>query len=151
MTDMLVKLYDLPDSAPAIADLAQKGISVRRATPADQAELAAWVAQDFPAWAKEASQAFDAPAPTCFVAAGNDGLVGFACYDVTAPNFFGPMAVHDDYREKGVGRALLLAALQAQKEQGYGYAIIGGVGPAGFYERCVGATLIDGSTSGIYG
>ena len=29
-------------------------------------------------------------------------------------------------------------------------AIIGGVGPAGFYERAVGATLIPGSEKGIY-
>ena len=46
---------------------------------------------------------------------------------------------------------LLLAALHAQRGQGYAYSIIGGVGPAGFYEKVVGAQLIEGSTPGIFG
>ena len=36
------------------------------------------------------------------------------------------------------------------KALGYGYAIIGGVGPAEFYEKAVGATIIQGSEPGIY-
>ena len=38
-------------------------------------------------------------------------LIGFACYEATARNFFGPMAVLESERKKGVGRALLLKAL----------------------------------------
>jgi len=34
--------------------------------------------------------------------------------------------------------------------EGYAYAIIGGVGPAEFYSKIVGATLIDNSVPGIY-
>jgi hypothetical protein len=34
--------------------------------------------------------------------------------------------------------------------QGYGYAIIGGVGPAEFYTKIAGATIIEGSSPGIY-
>jgi hypothetical protein len=49
-----------------------------------------------------------------------------------------------------LGRALLLAVLHAQRAQGYAYAIIGGVGPAEFYARNVGAIPIAGSTPGIY-
>jgi len=45
---------------------------------------------------------------------------------------------------------LLLRSLRAMRDEGYVYAIIGGVGPAEFYEKCVGATLIEGSTPGIY-
>ena len=33
---------------------------------------------------------------------------------------------------------------------GYAYGIIGGVGPAEFYAKTVGATLIPDSTPGIY-
>jgi hypothetical protein len=33
---------------------------------------------------------------------------------------------------------------------GYGYAIIGGVGPAEFYEKAVGAKIIEGSEISIY-
>lgn len=36
------------------------------------------------------------------------------------------------------------------RSQGYGYAIIGGVGPADFYAETVGATPIEGSDPGIY-
>jgi len=33
---------------------------------------------------------------------------------------------------------------------GYGYAIIGGVGPADFYTKVAGAVEIEGSSPGIY-
>jgi hypothetical protein len=36
------------------------------------------------------------------------------------------------------------------REMGYGYAIIGGVGPAEFYEKVCGATVISGSEVGVY-
>ena len=77
-------------------------------------------------------------------------MLGFACHDVTCRNFFGPEGVVAEERGRGTGRALLLAALHAQREQGYAYAIIGGVGPAAFYARTVGAVTIADSTPGIY-
>jgi hypothetical protein len=36
------------------------------------------------------------------------------------------------------------------REMGYAYAVVGGVGPADFYERAVGATVIPGSSPGVY-
>jgi hypothetical protein len=45
---------------------------------------------------------------------------------------------------------LLFACLEAMKQQGFGYAIIGGVGPAAFYSKTVGAVAIEGSEPGIY-
>ena len=87
----------------------------------------------------------------CFIALRGPQIVGFACHDATARNFFGPEAVVADERGRGIGRALLLSALHAQREQGYAYAIIGGVGPAAFYAKCVGAVAIAGSDPGIYG
>ncbi len=56
----------------------------------------------------------------------------------------------EEERGRGVGRALLLACLWGLREMGYVYGIIGGVGPAEFYERAVGATLIPDSTPGVY-
>ena len=58
--------------------------------------------------------------------------------------------VLEEERGRGLGRALLLATLHAQREQGYAYSIIGGVGPAEFYAKAVGAVLIEGSTPGVY-
>ena len=45
---------------------------------------------------------------------------------------------------------MLLATLNAMAHVGYAYAIIGGAGPTGFFEKCVGAFPIPGSTPGIY-
>lgn len=53
-------------------------------------------------------------------------------------------------RGKGIGHALLLVTLLDLKTAGYGYAIIGDVGPAAFYERTVGATPILNSDLGVY-
>ena len=37
------------------------------------------------------------------------------------------------------------------REMGYAYAVIGGVGPAKFYEKVCGAFFIPGSEIGVYG
>ena len=76
--------------------------------------------------------------------------VGFACYDATMRDFFGPTAVSEEFRCCGIGAALLLKCLWAMREEGYAYAIIGGVGPAKFYEKVCGARLIENSTPGVY-
>ena len=51
---------------------------------------------------------------------------------------------------KGIGKALLIRSLVALRDEGYIYGIIGGVGPAEFYTKCVGASLIPNSTPGLY-
>ena len=76
--------------------------------------------------------------------------LGFACHDATCPNFFGPTGVDPNERMHGIGKALLFNCLEAMKQQGYGYAIIGGVGPAEFYAKTVGAIPIEGSEPGVY-
>ena len=58
--------------------------------------------------------------------------------------------MHPDRRGRGVGRALLLAALHAMHAEGYAYAIIGWASSIDFYKRAVGAVVIDGSEPGIY-
>ena len=77
-------------------------------------------------------------------------LVGFAAYECTRKDFFGPTGVIESERGRGLGRALLLASLWGLRELGYAYAVIGGVGPAEFYERAVGARLIPDSDPGVY-
>lgn len=147
---MLVKLYGLPPLAPALATAARHGCAVRRAFSMDKAATLAWVQAAFPSWVAETEAAFSRLPVTCFIAQREQTIVGFACHDATCANFFGPTAVAENERGHGVGRALLLATLHAQKEQGYAYAIIGGVGPAAYYAKAVGAILIEGSNPGIY-
>jgi len=149
--DMLVKLYDLPDSRDIFAQVAAAGISVRRATAPDRHKVVTFVKNGFSdAWASETEVAFARQPITCFIAARERDPVGFACHDATCANFFGPTGVHESVRNHGVGKALLFACLQDMRAQGYAYAIIGGVGPVEFYEKAVGAIAIEGSAPGIY-
>jgi GNAT superfamily N-acetyltransferase len=149
--DMLVKLYELPASDEMVSRLAEAGISIRRALPPEKHKVLDWIRDNFSeAWASETDVAFARQPASCFIAIQDKRLLGFACHDATCKNFFGPTGVEPEARGKGIGVALLLACLEAMRHQGYGYAIIGGVGPADFYTKTVGAIPIDGSRPGIY-
>jgi hypothetical protein len=87
---------------------------------------------------------------SCYIAVKEERLIGFACYDATALGYFGPTGVEESQRGKGTGRALLLACLLDMRIKGYGYAVIGFVGPAEFYRKAVGAVEIPDSTPGIW-
>ena len=155
MADLLVRLYDLPPLAPAVEALAAAGVVVRRAAAAERTPVVAWMgAQGSPGWADECAAAFARQPIACFVAVDGNApgadLLGVACHDAACRNFFGPELVAPGQRGRGIGRALLLAALHAMRADGYGYAIIGWASSAEFYRRAVGAVPIDGSTPGIY-
>jgi GNAT superfamily N-acetyltransferase len=149
--DMLVKLYALPDSRPAYDRLLAAGIVMRRALAPEKHKVTAWVRQTFSeAWASEAEVALSRQPASCFIAVQQKKIVGFACHDATCPNFFGPTGVEPKAQKNGIGKALLFACLEDMRGQGFGYAIIGGVGPAEFYAKAVGAVAIEGSEPGIY-
>lgn len=151
MPDMLVKLYELPEENSYAAALRAAGVEVRRAIAPERWLVANWVRAHFGEyWASECEVAFAREPVACFVAVETERLLGFACYDATMRGFFGPTGVAPEARGRGIGRVLLVAALQAMRAVGYGYAIIGAVGPAEFYARAVGAVLIEGSSPGIY-
>jgi len=149
--DMLVKLYDLPDSRASFERMLRLGITVRRALAPEKHKVAAWVRENFAeGWASEAEVAFGRQPVCCFIAVQDGGIVGFACHDATCRDFFGPTGVEPKARRNGVGTALLFACLEDMKQQGFGYAIIGGVGPVDYYSKTVGAVPIEGSEPGIY-
>jgi GNAT superfamily N-acetyltransferase len=151
VSDLLVRLYDLPAPAPTVEPLSAAGIVVRRAAAAERSAVVEWArAHGSPGWADECEVAFARLPLACFVALEKDKLIGFACYEATCRNFFGPELVHPERRGRGVGRALLLAALQAMRAEGYAYAIIGWASSIDFYRRAVGAVVIDGSEPGTY-
>lgn len=151
MPDMLVKLYELPQLYSQLRKTEKQGFVVRRPNPWEKAILVEWIRDHFGlAWAAECETAFASNPPSCFVAVEKDALIGFACHDCTRWNFFGPTGVAPNARGKGVGLSLLLACLHAMRNNGYAYAIIGGVGPAEYYSKTVGATMIEGSSPGIY-
>jgi predicted N-acetyltransferase YhbS len=152
MPDMLVRLYDLPDAAPYDRRAEEAGVAVRRAQPWDRAGVLAFVEQHFGRrWADEAGAAFARQPVSLFVATAEREVIGFAAYEATARDYFGPTGVREDLRGRGIGAALLFRCLAALRELGYAYAVIGGVGPAEFYEKVCGAFVIPGSETGIYG
>lgn len=151
MTDLLVKLYDQSDPGSLIAKMAEVGIIIRRAMAGEKYRVLQWVQARFgEGWAAECDVAFSRQPIACMVAVAESRLAGFACYDSTCLNFFGPIGVDPDFRQQGVGRAVLLATLHSMAAVGYAYAIIGGAGPVAFFETCAGAVSIPQSTPGIY-
>jgi predicted N-acetyltransferase YhbS len=79
----------------------------------------------------------------CFIATDNGKIVGFACFDASAKGIFGPLGVDSNRRKENIGKALLIRTLEAMREYGYAYAIIGWVSEAEmFYRKTVGAEFI---------
>jgi len=151
MPDMLVRLYDLPDKTGIIKELEEKGIQVRRAIGPEKHIVVEWVRKEFNNhWASECDIAFSRQPVSCFIATKDQEILGFACYDATYRNYFGPTGVTEAARGAGIGKALLLASLHALAEQGYAYGIIGGAGPVEFYKKTFGAMVIEGGDKGIY-
>lgn len=147
--DLLVKLYALPAENAVQTTTAE--YEVRRAFAAEKGLVRRWIAQHFgDGWASESEAAFARLPISCFVAVVEDQIAGFACYDATTRGFFGPTGVAEAQRQRGVGRALLLATLHDMASQGYAYAIIGAAGSTGFYMRDLDAIEIPGSAPGFY-
>jgi ribosomal protein S18 acetylase RimI-like enzyme len=149
--DYLVNLSLLSPDPQLDARMKSAGVNIRRAL-APELELAAnWIREKFSAgWSSETAIAFTRQPPSCFLATKDEKLVGFACYDSIARGFFGPTGVDEAARGAGIGHALLLATLLDMRALGYGYGLIGDVGPSEFYERTVGATQIPDSEPGVY-
>jgi predicted N-acetyltransferase YhbS len=151
MIDMLVRLYDLPDSSALYAEVAAKGVTLRRARAFEKHTVAAFARTFSEKWASEVEVALTRQPVACFIATKEKHILGFACYDTTMRGFFGPTGVAEEARGLGLGKALLFKSLEALRETGHAYAIIGGVGPREFYEKTCGAIEIPGSDPGIYG
>jgi GNAT superfamily N-acetyltransferase len=166
MTDMLVKLYALPEVTSLLETLSQKGLEIRRPHPSEKHILAEWVRQHFQeSWAVGCEVALEHRPVSCYIAVEksqihvqsedlydlpDEVLVGFACYDVASKGMFGAMGVKEDYRRQGIGTALLLACLHAMKEEGYAYAVIGWMASIDFYGRAADAIVIPDSEPGIF-
>ena len=151
MPDMLVKLYELPGLPPFITRVCEQGVSIKRVLMPEMDTVVDFVRKQFgDGWAAECRGCFANRPVSVFVAYRGKEILGFACYDTTCRNFFGPTGVVEEARSGGIGAALLLSCLHDMAAIGYAYAIIGGVGPAAYYEKVCGAQIIEGSDPGIY-
>ncbi len=151
MTDMLVKLYDLPDHTSSIEKVNAMDVIIRRPLNAERDLILNWIEKNFSkGWRDEVNAAFTTPPVHCFVATQQKDIVGFACYNVTAKGYFGPTGVIENMRGKGIGRVLMMHCFRALINDGYAYVIIGGIGPQEYYKKYANATVIENSTPGIY-
>lgn len=151
MTDMLVRLYDLPDSTALYERVEAGGYRLRRARAFERHDVTEFVGREFSEkWVSEVEVAMSRQPVACWIATRERAVAGFACYDTTMRGFFGPTGVSESARGAGLGKALLMRSLESMRELGFAYAVIGGVGPKEFYEKVCGAIEIPGSDPGIY-
>lgn len=151
MSDMLVHLLDLPPVKPLFESLRNQGVVIRRAHPFEISPIHSFIETNFSTgWADEVTPCYSRQPITLYIAIRDGKTIGFAAYEATMRGFFGPTGVLEAERGKDIGKALLLASLWGMREMGYGYGVIGGVGPADFYQKACGAVLIPDSTPGIY-
>lgn len=151
MIDMLVRLYALPETAELYSAVESQGVVLRRARAFELHTVREFVRENFSAkWVSEVEVAMSRQPIACFIATKDRQVIGFACYDTTQRGFFGPTGVGETARGTGLGKALLFKSLEALRELGYAYAVIGGVGPREFYEKACGAIEIPGSDPGTY-
>ena len=151
MPDMLVNLLTLPPLEPLIGKLREQGVNIRRAQPFEITPVRDFIETNFSVtWADEISIGFANKPVSIYIATRAGRVIGFAGYECTRKAFFGPTGVVESERRRGIGKALLLAALWGLRELGYVYGIIGGVGPMEFYREAVGAFVIPDSEPGIY-
>src|SRR6185436_2576758 len=151
MPDLLVNLLKLPPLEPLLAQLDAAGIKVRRGQPFEITPVRQFIENKFSiSWADEVSVGFANKPVIVFIATRAGQVVGFAGFECTRKSFFGPTGVGEAERKRGVGKALLIAALWGLRELGYVYGIIGHAGPVEFYQETVGAIVIPDSDPGIY-
>ena len=165
MSDLLVRLYDLPPLAPLVAVLDKHGIAIRRALAGERPQVTDFAREHgSEGWAAECEAAFARMPLACFVAAERRAeddrrqvASGERYVDRASPvtrrpaaTTSGPSWSTSSTAGRGVGKALLLAALHAMRAEGYAYGIIGWASSIDFYRKVVGATVIEGSKVGIY-
>lgn len=148
---MIVNLLELPDSSELYTKIDEQGIILRRARAYERHIVAGWVGEHFsPKWVSEVKVAMSRQPVTCFIATKDKKILGFACVETTAKGFYGPTGVSEQARGTGIGKALLFKAMEALRDSGYVYGVIGGVGPREFYEKTIDAKEIPNSDPGVY-
>lgn len=146
MPDLIVSTLNLP-ATPAIPD----DCRMEPAQSWDRDVILGWVREHFHSgWASEVANGLSHHPSRVLVVRKDTTLLGFACFDVTFPGFFGPTGVAEQARGLGLGKALLIESLHRLNRLGYVYAFIGDAGPVEFYRKTVGAEPLPESLASAY-
>ncbi|MDG4806484.1 GNAT family N-acetyltransferase [Micromonospora sp. WMMD1120] len=137
------------DTSPALRSteaaerrLADQGVTVRRAEPADLPALAAFARSTFGgAWDGELAGSVGRADAGCHLAERDGEVLGFAAYGSSRPSWFGPMGTAPAAEGSGIGGVLLRRCLRDQRAAGLDQAQIGWVGPVPFYSGSAGARI----------
>ena len=129
------------DGSPALRSteaaerrLADQGITVRRAEPADLPALTAFARTTFGgSWDAELAGSVGRDGAGCHLAERGGEVLGFAAYGSSRPSWFGPMGTAPAAEGSGIGGVLLRRCLRDQQAAGLTRAEIGWVGPVPFY------------------
>src|SRR5437899_427625 len=117
MPDLLVNLLKLPPLQPLLGHLKEKGINIRRAQPFEITPVREFIEQNFSgAWADEISVGLANKPVSVYIATREGRVIGFAGYQCTRKAFFGPTGVAKEERNRGLGKALLIASLWGLRE-----------------------------------
>ena len=149
--DMLVQLLKLEQLTPTLETMRDNGVIIRRAQPWEISAVREFVVKEFTVgWADEISVGYCRQPVSVFIAIREGKVIGFAGYECTRRSYFGPTGVAANERKKGIGKALLLAALHGLRDMGYVYGIIGSAEVPDFYAGAVSAIEIVNSVPGVY-
>lgn len=146
MPDMIVSLQQLPATPDLPPDC-----QLHSAQAWDREAIIDWVRTEFGTlWSSEVANGLAGHPARVLIVRRDNQLLGFACFDVTFPGFFGPTGVSEAARGLGLGKALLVEALHRLKQRGYVYCFIGDAGPVEFYRNAVGAVPVPDGLAGGY-
>lgn len=135
MSDLIVSLQSLP-ATPEISE----DCVIEAAQSWDREVILGWVRDHFGSgWASEVANGLGRQPSRVLILRREQTMLGFACFDVTFPGFFGPTGIAEEARGLGLGKALLIESLHRLKHMGYVYGFIGDAGPVEFYRDAVGA------------
>ncbi|MEH0932004.1 GNAT family N-acetyltransferase [Micromonospora sp. CPCC 205558] len=137
------------DGSPALRSteaaerrLADQGVTVRRAEPADLPALTAFARSTFGGtWDGELAGSVGRADAGCHLAERDGEVLGFAAYGSSRPSWFGPMGTAPAVEGSGIGGVLLRRCLRDQRAAGLDRAEIGWVGPEPFYSSSAGARI----------
>ncbi|SCG75243.1 GNAT family N-acetyltransferase [Micromonospora humi] len=122
--------------------LAERGVTVRRAGPADLPALSAFAHAVFGGtWDGELAGSVGRPDAGTHLAERDGEILGFAAYGSARPSWFGPMGTAPAAEGSGIGGVLLRRCLRDQAAAGIAAAQIGWVGPVPFYSGAAGARI----------